>query len=97
MLDRLKSVYDRFAPTDPLELTAWLFQQSVQLPKPSAEGWEAEERDVDAARQQAAQALYAKGGKYQAVLSLARLTETAHYVESALRPWTAGRRHRCTA
>jgi transcriptional regulator with XRE-family HTH domain len=83
VLDRLESVYDLFAPTDPLERTAWLFQHSVQLPKPSAAGWEAEQRDVDAARQQAAQALYAKGG-IQTVLSLARLTETAGYIGKAL-------------
>jgi len=83
VLDRLESVYDRFAPPDPLERTAWLFQQPVQLPKPSMEGWEAEQRDVDAARQQAAQALYTKGG-LPAVLSLARLTESAGYIGKAL-------------
>jgi transcriptional regulator with XRE-family HTH domain len=83
VLDRLESVYDRFAPTDPLERTAWLFQHSVQLPKPSASGWEAELREVDASRQQAAQALYAKGG-LPAVLSLARLSETAGYIGKAL-------------
>src|SRR5204862_2798842 len=70
VLDRLEAVYDRFAPTDPLMRTAWLFQQSVQLPKPSAAGWQAEQRDVDAAREKAAQAIYAEGG-IAAVLSLA--------------------------
>jgi hypothetical protein len=79
----LESVYDRFAPTDPLERTAWLFQHSVQLPNPSAEGWESEERDIDSARQQAAQTLYAEGGQ-QAILSLARLTEAAGYIGKAL-------------
>ena len=83
VLDRLESVYERFTPTDPLERTAWLFRQSVQLPKPSAAGWEAEQRDVEAARQQAAQALYAKGG-LPAVLSLARLTETPGFIGKAL-------------
>ena len=83
VLDRLESVYDRFAPTDPLERTAWLFQQSVQLPKPSVEGWEAELRDVDAVRQQAARTLYTKGG-ISAVLALARMTEAAGYIGKAL-------------
>jgi transcriptional regulator with XRE-family HTH domain len=83
VLDRLEAIYDRFAPTDPLKRTAWLFEQSVQLPKPSAAGWEAEQRDVDAARQKAAQALYAQGG-IAAVLSLARLTHTAGYLGKAL-------------
>ena len=83
VLDRLETVYDRFAPTDPLERTAWLFQTSVQLPKPSVEGWEAEQRDVDTARQQAARMLYAKGGP-TAVLSLARMSESAGYIGKAL-------------
>ncbi|MBB5360899.1 transcriptional regulator with XRE-family HTH domain [Rhodanobacter sp. ANJX3] len=83
VLDRLEFVYHRFAPTDPLEQIAWLFQQPVLLPKPSSTGWEAEQRDVDAARQQAVQALYAKDG-LSAVLSLARLAEAAGYIGKAL-------------
>ena len=83
VLDRLEAIYDRFAPRDPLERTAWLFQQSVQLPKPSAEGWESEQRDVDAARQNAAKSVYDEGG-IAAVLSLARLTDTAGYLGKAL-------------
>jgi transcriptional regulator with XRE-family HTH domain len=83
VLDRLEAVYDRFAPTDPLERAAWVFRQSVQLPKPSAAGWEAEQRDVETARQKVAQAVYAKGG-IVAVLSLARLTDTAGYLGKAL-------------
>ena len=83
VLARLESVYDRFAPDDPLERTAWLFQQPVQLPKPSTAGWEAEQRDIDAARRQAAQKLYTEGG-LSTVLSLAQLTETAGYIGKAL-------------
>lgn len=83
VLDRLEAVYDRFAPTDPLEQAGWLFQQSVELPKPSGAGWEAEQRDVETARQKAAQAVYAEGG-IAAVLSLARLTDTAGYLGKAL-------------
>lgn len=83
VLDRLEAVYDRFAPTDPLEQAGWLFQQSVQLPKPSGAGWEAEQRDVETARQKAAQAVYPEGG-IAAVLSLARLTDTAGYLGKAL-------------
>ncbi len=83
VLDRLEAVYDRFAPDDPLMRTAWLFQQSVQLPNPSSEGWEAEERDIDTTRQQAAQEIFDSGG-IPAVLSLARLTEAAGYIGKAL-------------
>src|SRR5262249_15005893 len=33
VLHRLEAVYDLFAPNDPLERVAWLFQRSVHLPK----------------------------------------------------------------
>lgn len=82
VLDRLEVIYHRFAPTDPLEQIAWLFQQRVQLPKSSSTGWEAEHRDVDTARQQAVQALYAKDGLC-GVLSLARRAKAAGYIGKA--------------
>lgn len=83
VLDRLEVIYDRFAPLDPLERTAWLFEQQVALPKPSSPGWETLERDVDAARRQAAQALLSEGG-VASVLALARLVGTAGYIGKAL-------------
>jgi transcriptional regulator with XRE-family HTH domain len=83
VLDRLEAIYDRFAPLNPLERTAWLFAQSVPLPKPSAEGWEVAERDVDTARRQAAQALFSEGG-VASVLALARLVDTPAYIGKAL-------------
>lgn len=83
VLDRLEVLYERFAPLDPLERTAWLFEQSVALPKPSTEGWEAGERDVDVARRQAAQALFFEGG-VASVLALARRVGTAGYIGKAL-------------
>lgn len=83
VLGRLESIYERFAPNDPLKQIAWLFEQSVQLPNPSSSGWEAEQRDVDVARREAAQALYKNGG-LPSVLSLARLTGAAGYIGKAL-------------
>lgn len=83
VVGRLEALYDRFAPTDPLERTAWLFQLSVQLPNPPAEGWQAEEQDIDSARREAARAIYAAGG-VAAVLSLARLSDAAGYLGKAL-------------
>ena len=60
------------------------FEQSVQLPKPSAAGWEAEQRDVDSrSTTGSAGALRARAGR-PAVLSLARLTDTAGYIGKAL-------------
>lgn len=82
-LDRLEVIYERFAPLDPIERNAWLFEQSVALPKPSSAGWEATERDVDAARRQAAQALFSDGG-VTSILTLARLVGTAGYIGKAL-------------
>jgi transcriptional regulator with XRE-family HTH domain len=83
ILDRLEAIYDRFAPDDPLEQIAWLFRQAVQLPKPSAEGWRAEERDLETARLLAAQALYANEG-IPGVLALSRLTDAPGWLGKAL-------------
>lgn len=83
VLDRLEAVYGRFAPLDPLERVAWLFEFSVNLPSPPTAGWEARERAVDAARRQAAQALFSKGG-VTAILALARLVGVPGYLGKAL-------------
>lgn len=83
ILDQLEIIYHRFAPTDALQQISWLFEQSVSLPNPTAEGWEAEQREVDKAQQQAIQNLYANGGT-DAVLSLARQVNTAGYIGRAL-------------
>lgn len=83
VLDRLDVIYERFAPLDQLERAAWLFGQSVALPRPSTAGWEAEERDVDAARKQAAQTLFSEGG-VKSVLALARQATAAGYIGKAL-------------
>lgn len=82
-LDRIEIIYDRFAPADPQERIAWLFRQSVELPKPAAEGWQAEQRAVEAARKEAAHALYAKDG-IQGVLALARLSDAPGWLGKAL-------------
>jgi hypothetical protein len=79
----LEASYDRLAPTDPLERIAWLFKQAVQLPRPSAEGWQAEQRDVEAARLEAAQTLYAKEG-IPGVLALSRLGDAPGWLGKAL-------------
>lgn len=83
VLDRLEVIYERFAPHDPLERTAWLFEQQVALPKPSSPGWETMERDVDTARRQAALTLFAEGG-VASVLALARRVDAAGYIGKAL-------------
>jgi transcriptional regulator with XRE-family HTH domain len=82
-LDRIEQIYDRFAPADPLERVAWLFETSVQLPYPSKEGWEAEHREIDQARQQAALAVFTEHG-VSGVLGLARLVSAGGYLGKAL-------------
>lgn len=83
VLMRLEVVYERFAPVDPLERMAWLFEQSVELPNPPKDDWEAEAHDVEAARRRAAQALYSQGG-ITSVLALARLVGAPGYIGKAL-------------
>lgn len=83
VLDRLAVIYERLAPTDRVQRIAWLFQQSVQLPNPSEGGWEHEQRDVDAARVEAARALYAEESA-SGVLALSRLSEAPGLLGKAL-------------
>jgi transcriptional regulator with XRE-family HTH domain len=82
-LDRIARIYERFAPTDPLERVAWLFETSVQLPNPSAEGWQSEARDVAQARQDAALTVFLAQGA-DGVLRLARLVSAAGFLGKAL-------------
>jgi transcriptional regulator with XRE-family HTH domain len=83
VLDRLNAIYERFAPIDPYQRVAWLFGDGVALPRPSGEGWQAQQRDLDAERETAAMALYSDGGA-QTVLALAAVSESAGYVGKAL-------------
>lgn len=82
-LDRLATIYDRLAPSDPLERVAWLFEQSVSLPDPSHQGWQANERQVDESRRQAARNVFSAQG-IDGILGLARLVSTAGYIGKAL-------------
>lgn len=83
VLDRLEAIYDRLAPVDPLERSAWLFENGVAMPTPTTEGWQAEERQIEAAREGAAKAVFADGGA-EAILALARLVDTGGYIGKAL-------------
>jgi transcriptional regulator with XRE-family HTH domain len=83
VLDRLEVIYERFAPQDPLERVAWLFEPSVELPKPSTAGWKADERDIDTVRQEVTQTLFSEGG-VPFILELARLVGKASYIGKAL-------------
>lgn len=81
--DRLEKLYDRFAPTDALERVAWLFEEVVQMPNPSQEGYEAEQRDVDHARQRAAFDVFARCG-VGGIMGLSRQVSVGGYLGKAL-------------
>lgn len=83
VLQRLEAIYERFAPTNPLERTAWLFMGSVALPNPTGKGWEAEQREIEVARQETIQVLYKNEG-IPSILGLARLVDRAGYIGKAL-------------
>lgn len=83
-LKRLEAIYHRFVPADSLERIAWLFGSAVQLPNPPKEGWQAEEREIDQARQEAVLTVYREQG-IDGVLGLVHVvTGGAGYVGKAL-------------
>jgi transcriptional regulator with XRE-family HTH domain len=82
-LGRLEAIYERLAPADAVERVAWLFDQAPGLPNPSHEGWQAEERQVNETRRQAARDVYAARG-VAGILGLAGLVSTAGYIGKAL-------------
>ena len=83
VLQRLEGIYERFAPEDPLARVAWLFDRSVALPNPATGEWQAEQREVEAARGSAARGLYEKWGRGK-ILELARLVDSAGLIGKAL-------------
>ncbi len=83
VLERLEAIYDRLSPVDQIERSVWLFENGVAMPNPTTEGWQAEQRQVDAAREVAAKTVFAQGGP-AAILALARHVETAGYIGKAL-------------
>lgn len=82
-IKRLETIYHRLAPADELESKAWLFGPSAVIPNPSITGWEAEQRDINAARREAAQTVYSKGGTASAI-ALAALVDMPEYIGNAL-------------
>lgn len=82
MLERIEVIYGKFAPSDALENSAWLFEEGAQLPNPSG-GWENESREIEDARQAAAGSVYAAAG-VAGVLSLARKSNAAGFIGKAL-------------
>lgn len=82
VLNRVESLYQRFAPADRLARVAWLFDQTVELPDPSG-GWQGEQRAAESARIVAAKEIYQEAG-IEGVFALARLAELSGFVGKAL-------------
>lgn len=83
VLQRLETVYERFTPTDFLARVAWLFEDSVTLPRAPRKGWEAEHHEVEGARQAAVKDLFKNKG-IPAILDLARQVGSPGYIGKAL-------------
>lgn len=83
VLDRLTTLYDRFAPADALEQIVWLFNDNAQLPNPPTDGWEANQRAVYAAQIEAVKTIFAEQG-ITGVLALARRVKSAGYLGKTL-------------
>ena len=70
-LDRLEEIYDELEPREANNKLAWLFSDSgVDMPRPTGEGWEADEKAAARLRRDAVAGLLASGG-IAAVLELA--------------------------
>ncbi len=69
-VDKLQGAYERFEADDPVSRYAWLFSHHPKLLEPSGREWAVKRGDVEAARLQAAQKVYATGG-YKLLLDLA--------------------------
>ncbi len=73
-VNKLQRAYERFEVDDPVSRYAWLFSHHPDLLEPSGREWLVKRGDVEAARLQAAQEVYATGG-YVLVLDLAASAE----------------------
>jgi hypothetical protein len=77
----LEQVYQRFTPSDPVAQHAWVFTDTTDFPKAGYEDWEARNRAIQEARQQAVEELFELGG-LGLVLDL---------LERAQKGWEVGR------
>lgn len=82
-LDALEAIYHRFAPLDPIERVAWLFQPRAEVIDPSVEGWRARQSKLLETRQQAVAAILESQG-IDGVFALAHATDLAGFVGQTL-------------
>jgi addiction module HigA family antidote len=73
-VNKLQRAYECFEADDPVSRHAWLFSHHPDLLEPSGREWLVKQGDVEAARLQAAQEVYATGG-YELLLDLAASAE----------------------
>ncbi len=77
-LQRLELIYERLQPGDSVEDVSWMFSaHRVQLPKPTGQGWQADEEASNKVRQEAIAELLKKHG----VERLFDLTAAVQYPE----------------
>jgi hypothetical protein len=62
LVDRLQRVHARFEPDDPIDKYGWLFSNRPELVGPFGRDWQAQDRALAAARQEAVRVVYEHGG-----------------------------------
>lgn len=82
-LQHLEKIYVQFEPENAVERIAWLFGGHVELPFVSEGGWQAAQKDLEAARVSAARTLYQTEGA-AAVMALARQSDSPGLIGQAL-------------
>jgi hypothetical protein len=74
LVDRLQRVHARFEPDDPIDKYSWLFSSRPELVGPFGRDWQAHDRALAAARQEAVRIVY-EHGSLVLLLTLAVNTE----------------------
>lgn len=75
-LTAIERIYDAFASADPIQSIVWLFASSVQLPRPTHDGWQADFAKVADEQRLAVKSLFDQHG-------VERIFDLVHNVESA--------------
>ncbi len=88
-LAQLEGVYERFAPSDPIQRQAWLFSQRPDLLTSEPGDWAARQQLVENVRENAVRSLREEGGLV-ALLNLASLAEQPGEVGRVIGQTAAG-------
>ncbi|HEY3108071.1 MAG TPA: hypothetical protein VGL23_04920, partial [Chloroflexota bacterium] len=71
-VDRLERIYDRFAPSGPVQKAAWLFSRNPELPEGGRRDWETHEQRARELQEAAIHDLREQGGVEALLRRIAR-------------------------